>query len=275
MFLVVALADVLTGYELRLSIFYTIPILLVTWTVGEYFALGMAFLSMASAIFTDMFIRRPFGQPGPDAWVFLGTLAFYLMMIGLTIHFKEALKLAETLARHDGLTRLPNAYAFYEETSYESARCCRTNRPLTLVYFDCDNFKQVNDTCGHLVGNEVLCTIADTLRANLRMSDRAGRLGGDEFAVLFPELGVDEVQAVMIRLQHHLLTVMQQHQWPVTFSIGMVTFSVPPEDVDAMVQQADHLMYTVKRQGKNQIAHAVDAAPAHYLPRHTDPILKL
>jgi len=81
------------------------------------------------------------------------------------------------------------------------------------------------------------------------------RLGGDEFIILLPESGREAARAVMDKIQKLLLDEMQKNNWPVTFSIGAVTFNKPPNSVDELIQKADNLMYLVKASGKNQVLY--------------------
>src|SRR5205085_680354 len=136
----------------------------------------------------------------------------------------------------------------------ERSRTVRYGRPLTLTYLDLDAFKQVNDTLGHAVGDELLKTVANTLRSSVRASDIVARVGGDEFALLLPESGVGTAEVVLRKLQSRLLHAMQEKQWPVTFSMGAITFLQIPHSCDDMLHSADQLMYEVKSHGKNGVA---------------------
>jgi diguanylate cyclase (GGDEF)-like protein/PAS domain S-box-containing protein len=169
---------------------------------------------------------------------------------------QDALLEAEKkLARCDALTGLANRRAFYERAEQERKRAARYRRPLSLAYLDLDNFKQVNDTQGHETGDQVLVCVAAVFGKNLRSEDMAARLGGDEFALLLPEAG-DAAAAFVIHKVHRLLTAaMHEKKFPITFSLGLITFDPVPENTEQMVQKADDLMYEVKRQGKNAIKH--------------------
>ena len=115
----------------------------------------------------------------------------------------------------------------------------------------------MNDTMGHDVGDELLKTVADTLLTSIRVSDFAARLGGDEFAVLFPVLEKMSALPSLEKLQGELLAAMQKNEWPVTFSIGAVTFNKIIDSSRDMIKQVDDLMYEVKKSGKNNIRHLV------------------
>jgi len=91
----------------------------------------------------------------------------------------------------------------------------------------------------------------------LRETDTAARLGGDEFAILLPETDAESASVVMAKVQTYLDSAMQQRKWPVSFSVGVVTFTTPPGSVVEMVKRADELMYEVKRSGKSAMVSQV------------------
>jgi diguanylate cyclase (GGDEF)-like protein/PAS domain S-box-containing protein len=171
---------------------------------------------------------------------------------------EAALTAERRLARVDPLTGLANRRAFYEGAELERKRALRHSRPLSVAYIDLDNFKQINDRMGHEVGDQLLIQIGAILQNILRAEDLAARMGGDEFAIVFPENNYESAR-MAIQKTHRMLTEMaKDHKWPVSFSIGMVTFSVPPTSVEEMVRAADDLMYSVKHNGKNSIATSFD-----------------
>jgi diguanylate cyclase (GGDEF)-like protein len=143
----------------------------------------------------------------------------------------------------------------------ELQRARRYRHPLTLLYIDADNFKIVNDQWGHQTGDQVLIRIARILKNHLRGTDITARLGGDEFVVLLPETASEAAQITARKLRTRLLEDLQRAGWPVTFSIGVLTFTTPPYTVDAMVTEADALMYAVKRSGKNAMKYEIATAP--------------
>lgn len=251
----IGLTDVLTGYELRFGVFYLIPIFLMAWTAGRNAGVLASFLSALCSLLDDQIIGHPPERPLVAAWSLLATFCIYIVMVFLLTRLKEALQTAERLARSDSLTGLANSRAFYEAAERESARCRRQNLPLTLIYLDCDGFKTVNDTLGHQAGDAVLRVVAETLQANVRESDIVARLGGDEFAVLLSDVSASTARAMSSRLRTNLLEGMRQYAWPVTFSIGVASFTAIPESVDDMVRCTDELMYTVKQNGKDNIAY--------------------
>jgi diguanylate cyclase (GGDEF)-like protein len=167
---------------------------------------------------------------------------------------KSLLAKEHELARIDPLTSVPNRRAFYEALEKERVRTLRYRRPVTIAYIDIDNFKKVNDSLGHAVGDELLVEVAAGLMSNLRVSDYVGRLGGDEFGLVLPETDATAAKAVLHKLRRGLLGEMQTHRWPVTFSIGAATFLDPPNSLDVMIRLADETMYAIKAQGKNNVS---------------------
>jgi diguanylate cyclase (GGDEF)-like protein/PAS domain S-box-containing protein len=170
---------------------------------------------------------------------------------------QAALESEKNLSRIDFLTGIPNRRSFFQALTTESRRARRYRRPMTVAYIDVDNFKQVNDGLGHAVGDELLKTIGKGLETTLRETDTAARLGGDEFAILLPETDADSASVVMAKVQAGLDKAMQQRNWSVSFSVGVVTFTTAPGSAEEMVQRADELMYEVKRKGKSAMVSQV------------------
>jgi diguanylate cyclase (GGDEF)-like protein len=253
----VSIVRYLTGPEFAFSVFYVLPISLVSWHVGRWAGILVSTFSVLAWLAADL------AMVGSYSHFFVPILNEALRyLVFLTISFilaalKNALERERALARTDPLTRLPNRRAFYELAEIELQKCCRHRRPITTVSIDIDDFKRVNDSFGHQAGDDLLCLVADIIRCNLRTTDLAARFGGDEFAILLPETGADAARTAVQRLQGQLLEAVRTREWPVTFSIGVVTFNDAPEAVDEMVKRADDLMYAVKQSGKNSIRQEV------------------
>jgi diguanylate cyclase (GGDEF)-like protein len=130
-----------------------------------------------------------------------------------------------------------------------------------VLYLDLDNFKAVNDRFGHSTGDELLRTVADTIRTRLRRVDSVARLGGDEFAVLLPETGAEAARGVVEQVRGALGDAMRTHGWPVTVSIGALTCVTAPESADALIRRADDLMYAVKHGDKDGVKYGTYELP--------------
>jgi diguanylate cyclase (GGDEF)-like protein len=175
--------------------------------------------------------------------LFLARFVFFVMMTFVLVSFRTT----RMWSRTDYLTGIENRRGFSERAGAELQRSGRHRRPVTLAYLDIDNLKAVNDRFGHNTGDQLLRVVADTLRANLRREDVLSRQGGDEFAILFVETGGAAAEVVLNRIHSALLTAGLEHDWPVTFSIGAVTYEGAPPAVEVLVQRADELMYLAKR----------------------------
>jgi diguanylate cyclase (GGDEF)-like protein len=159
----------------------------------------------------------------------------------------------EILARTDGLTHIANRRAFIEAAQHELERARRNAHPLTLVYLDIDDFKDVNDQLGHTEGDALLVIVARTLRVGTRAIDAVARLGGDEFGLLLPETDEPMAAALLARVQASLGEAMVRHGWKVRFSTGAAVFETPATSVDEMMARADELMYAAKREEKGAV----------------------
>ncbi len=156
-------------------------------------------------------------------------------------------------ALHDSLTKLANQTLFRDRIDHAIARLRRTERGVAVLFIDLDDFKNVNDTLGHWVGDELLVQMSERLTRELRQTDTAARLGGDEFAVLLDQL-TDDHDAVTI--SQRILAALQQpidiaqRRLTLTASIG-IAFGDQTTDTDELLRNADLAMYNAKAQGKN------------------------
>ncbi len=252
----IALLDYWTGPELSFAIFYLVPIALAAWWGG--FAQGIL-MSMACAVSWQMVEIAEGSTAAPSIHVWNGCARFGVFVItsSLLSRLRVSLYLEKKLARSDPLTGAANGRTFYENVSLAVERTLRSGQPLTLAYLDLDNFKWLNDKRGHSAGDEALCDLVRTVNLGIRGTDLFARLGGDEFALLLPECGPEAAKAILERVQHSFDEVMAKKEWPVTLSVGAMTFPQPLRDVDALVRRVDDLMYRAKKAGKNRIVHLV------------------
>jgi diguanylate cyclase (GGDEF)-like protein len=172
------------------------------------------------------------------------------------------------LAYFDALTGLPNREQLRNRLNSALAAAKQNQRMLAVLYLDLDNFKRVNDTLGHAVGDELLCLVAARLRSSLRTDDTVdelpsarsshiARLGGDEFIVILPNIrSADDAAAVAARLISELQEPMRlaQHTLVVTPSIGVAMFPADGVEADILLRNADLAMYFAKRKGPGMSA---------------------
>lgn len=253
----IGVIDYLTGYEIELAIFYLIPITLLTWLAGRTSGELASFVSTLIIFLTDMMAGKVFSHPLILFWNTLAILGIFLVIVFALSSLKTSLERERTLARTDSLTGVANSGYFKLLTQHEIERCRRYQSPFTFAYIDCDNFKILNDEFGHHEGDNLLILVANTVRQNIRKTDIVARLGGDEFGVLLPDTGDEQGRAFLGKIQATLLEVMKASGWPVTVSIGAVTYMKAPDSTDEVIKSADNLMYSVKKSGKNDLRHKV------------------
>jgi diguanylate cyclase (GGDEF)-like protein len=250
------LADWLTGRDISLSVFYLAPIALTTWFVNKRAGLLFAFLSALTWFLADD-MGRPHVQPLVPYWNAFVRVGFYVVVVVILAKLKVALQRERSLSREDATTGVANARAFLDWASKEVERSRRFPRPITLLYLDCDDFKAVNDKRGHGIGDEVLRAAAQAMQGAVREVDFVARMGGDEFVVLLTETDAAGAEVAARRLRESLREAMAERGWPVTFSVGVATFSAGMDSVEAALREADELMYRAKRGGKNRAAFGV------------------
>ncbi|KNY27138.1 diguanylate cyclase [Pseudobacteroides cellulosolvens] len=254
---IVGLFDFITGNEVNVTILYLIPICIVTWYIGEIPGIVAADISAGAYLASDLINKKSQNYGIVDIWNAIMFLAFFTIVVIILSRLKKTLIREKNLARIDFLTDIYNLKGFYDYGAREVDKCRRYLRPISVAYIDCDNFKQINDTYGHQTGDELLKVIAATIVDNVRMTDLAARLGGDEFAIMLSETGQEAVKTVIERVRKNLQANVQNKNWPVTFSIGVVIFNNAPETLDEAVKKADELMYKVKKNGKNKVIFEV------------------
>ena len=253
---VIGLVDYLTGPQMAFSLFYLLPISLLTWVAGGVYGF---ILSVASAIvwfIADLAAGGTYSNPLILYWNTAIRLSFFIIVTWLLSLQKRTLEHVKELAQEDSLTGAANTRRFSELVNEEIQRTRRYQHPFSVAYLDLDNFKAVNDGFGHSVGDQVLTTIVKQARQELRKVDTVGRLGGDEFAILMPETDQAAAMEAITRLQGRVLDEMQRHNWPVTFSTGVLICHIAPESSDELIKCADDLMYAVKNSSKNSIRFA-------------------
>jgi diguanylate cyclase (GGDEF)-like protein len=157
----------------------------------------------------------------------------------------------QRLAHFDPLTGLSNRRFAEQRLAAEASRSGRYGHPLTVVSLDLDKFKQINDTYGHLAGDQVLKGFAARLSSTIRLSDFAARMGGDEFLVLLPECPTNQVGVFLERLRNMEVECGGQ-KISVRFSAGWVGYQ-QGETTEQFLERADRTLYAEKRSGKLRI----------------------
>jgi diguanylate cyclase (GGDEF)-like protein/PAS domain S-box-containing protein len=200
-----------------------------------------------------------------DHWVWMESTAIpiyssdgYFSHIAFVTNEITARKVYEknllALAYNDPLTGLPNRRLFKEHLNQALLQAKRSGRLLALLYLDVDDFKIINDTMGHDVGDHFLQEFAERIRGCLREVDMFARMGGDEFTILLPMIESEEEVETIAR---RILTSVQQpyyingHQFSSTLSVGIALYPEHADDSISLLKQVDVAMYQVKGEGRN------------------------
>ncbi len=202
--------------------------------------------------------RRKNGELYPE-WLAInrigeGEKRYYVAVFSDISKLKDSQKRAQYLSTHDELTGLPNRSVFYDRLDIAMASARRHEGLVGVVFLDLDDFKRVNDTLGHDVGDALLVEVAHQLTGILRDMDTVSRLGGDEFTIILPDttvVGAEQTAKRLIEIFRQPLVVGGQHLF-ISASIGVAFYPEDGSDATALVKAADMAMYRAKDNGRNR-----------------------
>lgn len=248
--------------ELRVLWFYTnIPCVFIL--LGQRPGWVVTVLTMVGFIVGNNYLESPYSQSamatGVLAMVYLG-VSFHAYVDRSMSYFKRMRDYnnqLQDLASHDPLTRVFNAGAYYRACDQQIHASQRSNQPFAVLFIDLDHFKSINDTYGHAVGDDVLRTVAQTLRATVRRSDIVGRIGGEEFSVFLPNTHLHGAQQLAETLRVAIESIhieVDGVRLKITASIGVAAKRFDQETMQAIQQHADQAMYEAKRGGRNRVS---------------------
>ncbi len=240
-------------------------------TASRFIGLGFAAVAVPAVLLIEQ------GRDTLDVFpvIAAGTaVLFILVILRLTGMVSEQRRIA--LA--DSLTGLPNRRYFETHYEIDCARARRSGQPLSMVLFDIDFFKSVNDGYGHSVGDIVLSEMAERLRLGVRAGDVLARYGGEEFAVLLAGAGVEEVQHIASRLSKAVssnpFAVSEDLQIQLTVSAGIVTFPDHVGNPEDLAAAADRALYAAKSAGRNRlVVGSFDPPPNLFRRGPVDPVI--
>ncbi|MET0029592.1 MAG: EAL domain-containing protein [Candidatus Thiodiazotropha sp.] len=187
--------------------------------------------------------------------------AGYMLMCEDVTEQRRASELIAYQASYDALTDLPNRRMFLDQLHQAVARTRRHDHKGAVLFFDLDNFKNINDSLGHTIGDGLLRQVAQRMRDAVREEDTVARLGGDEFVILMPELSknpkesASEVHMVADKVRTEMTRpyAVNNHELHVTTSIGIAIFPASQDTPDDILRQADTAMYRAKESGRNAV----------------------
>ena len=161
----------------------------------------------------------------------------------------------EKMATEDQLTQLHNRTFFRSRADYEIEKQKRHPGSLSLIMFDIDHFKSVNDTYGHDVGDMVLVALSKLAKDSVRKTDSLARWGGDEFVVLLPDTNLDQARVAAEQLRGLIAAIILPPVGYITCSFGVSTFQ-SEDTLDSFMKRADEALYDAKQTGRNKVCLA-------------------
>ncbi len=199
-----------------------------------------------SALFSNIFIALSIAIMS-----FVGYL--FLMLKTLHRHYQEF----KTLSRHDPLTKIRNRRSFFELSEQMLVIAKRTKKPLSLIMIDIDNFKHINDTYGHIIGDEILVHLVNSINQLIRESDIFARFGGEEFIILLPETDLSGSVELSEKIRAYIEnTIFSDGKTSVPFTISLGTSEFQDEKLlRELIQKADAALYQSKLNGRNQTTY--------------------
>ena len=263
----------LSGYSAEQAIGNTLRMLKSDQKDPEFYSRMQKILHRDNYWQGEIWNRRQNGEVYPE-WLTItavvgasGEITNYIVAFFDITERKQAEEKIHNLAFYDPLTQLPNRRLLFDRLHQAVATSIRNQTSAALLFIDLDNFKIINDTRGHDIGDLLLIEVGVRLRACLRESDTLARLGGDEFVVLLEELSSDSAQAAMQarNLGEKLLIAtsrpytIQDAEYYGSSSIGISLFANYRQNLDDLLKQADTAMYAAKKSGRNAL-HFFDPA---------------
>jgi len=183
-----------------------------------------------------------------------GSVAHFVWVINDVTEREQHEELLEYQANHDALTGLPNRNLLADRITQSLANAHRYDMPVAVLFIDLDNFKFVNDSLGHALGDRMLIIQADRLHKSIRSGDTVARYGGDEFVVVVSNLEKIEDAALVAQHIQELVSrpfTIDGHEFGITCSIGISLYPKDGHDVDSLLKNADAAMYRAKEQSRN------------------------
>lgn len=190
-------------------------------------------------------------------WVLILLL---LLVVGIALwimlRYRSVARTNHRMAYTDNLTKLPNRRHVFRTLELQHRSSGQTRKPYSVILFDIDFFKSINDRFGHNVGDKVIQATRNICESVLRDSDTVGRIGGEEFLILLPDTGIKEAYGIAERLREYFESYNFDDLAPglkVTSSFGVTEYMPDDETLDLVINRADRLLYKAKNEGRNQV----------------------
>jgi diguanylate cyclase (GGDEF)-like protein len=189
--------------------------------------------------------------------IFIVAVSVFFLLLVRQFKIRRALKL---LAKTDTLTQLPNRRSFFNSGDAYMHKALSSDKELSILMLDIDNFKMINDNLGHDAGDSVICNVAALAAETMRSRDFFARIGGEEFAATLPDATIEQARAIAEHIREKIQDSIQDHSnknsklnSSVTVSIGIASIRDVKENFDSLLHAADLAMYQAKINGRNQV----------------------
>ncbi len=232
---------------------------------GSVYGLSFAIVVAQIVYWNTLGIGSEIGDHVLRAYLMGGALLVFLIVLAMYRSHIERLhteyEVMANLAYTDTVTSLPNRRRLYEDAYRLIALAERYGQEFCVCLFDLDHFKRLNDTHGHLVGDQVLQEVAQVVRLHLRAADLFGRWGGEEFVVLLPQTRLNDAQTALERIRLALHTIALPNVHTITASFGIAAY-LPGDTCESLLHRADQALYLAKATGRNRIVLDSDPVEA-------------
>jgi diguanylate cyclase (GGDEF)-like protein len=241
----VGLVDYLARWELHLSYVYILPVVGVSWFVNKRTGIIVAICCVWIWFMSGRFdgVRHSSGMVVVwNSSIPAGVLISFAYIVA---RLRSKLDRISDVANKDFLTGLPNARAFYELAAHEMKKAFGL-KPLVLAYIDLEGFKWINQRFGYATGDQMLCSIAQTILQGVVRKDLVGRIGGTAFAVLMPNTNSDGAHFILAKIHDELKSERRRYAQPVHVFISAVACTKAPRSVAQLMSQAEASMTRMK-----------------------------
>lgn len=246
-------ADVATGHEISFSIFYTLPIGIVSWYGGKRPGVALALLGAILWLYADFRAGATYSHAAIPYWNAAVRLGLFLL-VGVSLSaVAQAIRRDAEHADRDPLTQLLTGPAFYRAAQDYLRGAGDGEKAFALAYLDADDQRWFNERFGRPEGDLRLSVIARTLQQTVPPHGLVARMGGDEFVLLVPGVERDTAPVVLGRVRSALADEEKACDRSMRVSMGVIFCTGAPAKLDAVITRAENLMYASKDQGKDRV----------------------
>ncbi len=255
--------DLTAGYnKVSIAFLYLFPIILITWYEGGIPAVIISIFSAITWSIADTASGPVYSHIAVPVWNTVMVFGMFSIVAYSFATIKRLMIRERAHFHNDDLAHAASANLFYEEGQREVKRAARYKRPLTLVRLAINDYNRITGTLGWSMGESLALAVAETVMKTLRATDIVAKLDAHEFAILMPETKNQDAEVAVHKVQEHLLDLVKQNDWPVTFSIGVVTCTAPACTIDELIAMAGDLMKAAPGDAGNRVQYRIVESPA-------------